>query len=311
MKKILKTRLSAMEAVYSFCQQYPAVVALLLALSNSVTSLGLKIQAIIGIQSKQQADNTGVTVTKFQLKDNMVSIAAIVAFAIQALANKAKNATLYNSLQLSPADLLKGDASDAIAKCRNIYDIVKAILLEDRTPYGISDEVLESLKTATDEFESDAPATRNVISNKHAYTLLLDTLVSEGNDIMRKEILKLGRTFKSTNPDFYNGLRNSSKLITSNTHTKIRVEAIDDVTGMPLAGMLAKAQGTSFEAITDTEGKCLIYLPEGTYTMIYAKDGYIQMIVEIKVIRGSNTVKVELSPAFNVSATAPQNAPQQ
>lgn len=47
----------------------------------------------------------------------------------------------------------------------------------------------------------------------------------EENDIMRKEILKFGRFFKSSNPDFYNGLRSSDKLMYSNTNTKIRVEA--------------------------------------------------------------------------------------
>jgi hypothetical protein len=302
MKKILKTRLSAMEALYRFCQQNPLIVALLIALSNSVTALGLKIQSIISVQSKQQANNTGVTVTKLQLKDTMVSITAIVAFAMQAFAQKAKNMTLYNQLNFAPAELLSGSDSNAISKCREIYDIVRLIPEADRTPFGISDLVLTQMNDATDEFESDAPSTRNVISDKTAYTQSLDTLVGEGNDIMRKEILKLGRFFKTSNPDFYNGLRSSAKLQTSNTHTKIRVEATDDVTGNVISGLTAKIQGTSFEAITNLKGKCLIYLPEGTYTLICSKDHYIMMTLEVKVIRGSNTVKVQMSPSFTIPA---------
>jgi hypothetical protein len=302
MKKVLKSRLSAMEAVYRFCQQNPAIMAMLLALSNSVTALGLMIQSIISVQSKQQANNSGVTVTKLQLKDTMISITAIVAFAMQSLAQKAKNMTLYFQLNIAPAELLSGSDSNAISKCREIYTLVHAIPEADRTPFGISDLVLTQMNNSISEFESDAPATRNVISDKTAFTKSLNTLVGEGNDIMRKEILKSGGFFKTSHPDFYNGLVSSAKLQISHTHTKIRVEATDDVTGNVIAGLTVKIQGTSFEATTNLKGTCLIYLPEGTYTLICSKDHYIVMTLEVKVIRGSNTVKVQLSPSFTIPA---------
>ena len=71
MKKNLKTQLSSMEAVLAVCLEYPLVIALLLALSNAVTGLSLKIQSILSTEGKQQLNNKGITLTKKKLKKSM------------------------------------------------------------------------------------------------------------------------------------------------------------------------------------------------------------------------------------------------
>jgi hypothetical protein len=300
MKKLLKNRLTSMEAVYRFCNQYPSVWSVLPAFSGGVSALGLKIQSIINVQSKQEADNTGVAINKAQLKESMINTASIVAFSMQSYSKNVDDAILYNKLSLSPSALLKGKDPDAIATCLLVYNLIIKIPLADRITYNVSDDSLELLKSSIHNFESEAASTRNVISARVAYTKQLTKLVSEGNDIMRNVILKLGRQFINSNPAFYNGLRSSAKLITPETHTKIRFVIHDDVTQKPLHAVTAKVEGTNLKAATNTKGKCNIYTAEGASKIIFSKTNYISMTLNIQVKRGSNTINVQMSPVFTI-----------
>lgn len=67
-----------------------------------------------------------------------------------------------------------------------MYDLVKAIPLAERTLFGVTDDVLEALKDATDTFKNDVSSTTVVKVDKHKYTLSLVTQVKEGMDICIK-----------------------------------------------------------------------------------------------------------------------------
>jgi hypothetical protein len=295
-----------MEAVYAVCLQYPLVLLFLLALDNATTSIGLKIQSIISTQGKQQQNNKGVTLTKRQLKKTMLDLASGIAQAIQAYSKTISDETLFEKLRFAKAAYLKGGDNNAISLCRTIYDIVNAIPVLTREPFGVSDAVLLSFKNSTDDFETNgAPSTRNVITKKTSLTKMLVTLVKEGNSIMRNQILKLADQLQEDYPEFYIEVNQAAKLIVANTHTKARVEAVDDSTNMVIQGMKVKVLQNGQEGLTNTKGLCVLYLDAGTYTFEYSKDNYITMTVTVKIKRGSNTLKAEMSPAFVIPAVNP------
>jgi hypothetical protein len=308
MKKLLKTRLKAMEAVLGVCLEYPMVIMLILALENAVTSLGLKIQSIIATEGKQQMNNKGVTLTKKQLKKIMLNMGKGIASAIQAYSKTISDRTLFEKMRFPKGIYMAGSAENAISACRNIYEIVSAIPALERDKFGVSDAVLLSFKNTTDDFETKgAPSTRKVIVKKTALTKMLDILTGEGNEIMRNEILKLAEQLQEEHPEFYIEVNQAAKLIEGNTHTKIRIEGKDDVTGLVMPGMNVHVQETGQKGITNTKGLCVIYLESGTYHLELTKENYITMTLVVEVIRGSNTVHAKLVPSFTIPSVVPQN----
>jgi len=133
-------------------------------------------------------------------------------------------------------------------------------------------------------------------------TDLLLTLVNEGCSIMRDEILTLAIQLKESNPEFYAQLVQTSKVLPSHTHTKIRVEGRNDLDSSLLAGFKVIVQETGQVGLANLKGLCTIYLDAGDYHLEISKENFITITLEAKVKKGSNTITVEMSPAFNVPA---------
>jgi ubiquinone/menaquinone biosynthesis C-methylase UbiE len=303
MKKSLKKRVDPLEAVYMFCLENSGIWMPLLALANAISALGLKIQTIMSTAAKQQANNKGVTLTKKQRKNGMLNIGAGIAGAMRAYSKSVSDETLFKKLTFNAGMLLKGSGINAIAACRNVYAIVSQIPLADRTPFGVTDAVLLSLKNSTDDFENKInKSTRLIITEKTMLTDLLLTLVNEGCSIMRDEILTLAIQLKEANPEFYAQLVQTSKVIPSQTHTKIRVEGRNDLDSSVLPDLKVRVQQTGQEGVTNAKGLCTIYLAEGDYNLEISKANFIAMNLSVHVKKGSNTFKVQMSPVFNVPA---------
>jgi hypothetical protein len=307
MLKKQKTQLSAMEAVLAVCLEYPMVIILLLSLDNAVIALGLKIQSILITEGKQQLNNKGVTISKRKMKTMMVNLGGSIASAIQAFAVD-NDPELYEKMRFPKASYLKGDDSNAISACRTIHTIVSAIPATDRDKVGVTDAVLLSFKNATDDFETKgSKSTRKVIVTKTSLTKMLVTLVGEGNVIMRYKILKLSEQLKDQYPEFYIEVNQAAKLIERNTHTKIRVEGFNIETHESVgAGMNVLVQESGKQGVSGSNGLCTIYLPEGEYTLVISMENHITKTVPVKVTRGSNTIKVDLTESFDVPAVNPE-----
>jgi hypothetical protein len=122
---------------------------------------------------------------------------------------------------------------------------------------------------------------------------------------MRKQLLKIGRQFKKSNPDFYAGLVANAKVINNNIHSKIRLTVFDDVTEKVLDKALVVIDGTTIQGQTDAKGKItLSKVPEGKYNVIITKDNYIKMVLEDVVFQRGHSITrtVGMSPAFDVPA---------
>jgi hypothetical protein len=68
------------------------------------------------------------------------------------------------------------------------------------------------------------------------------------------------------------------------------------------AGMQVLVQETDKQGVSNASGLCTIYMNEGVYHLVISRENYITMNLEVIVERGSNTIKAEMSPAFNVPA---------
>lgn len=305
MKKHLKEQVDAMNAFKQFCNDNQLAWQLVVAFANALTGLDVKIQSILNTESQQEENNKGVTRTKTEKKEDMANEAVAVAHALQAYAVSISDATLYDLMSVVFTTIMKSKSSSAISSCQLVHTTASGLPLIAIEPFGISNVVLNTLRDSIAVFALASPTTRNVITNKTVLTDNLTTLVDEGNVIMRKQLLKIGRQFKKTNPDFYNGLVENAKVITNNVHAKIRLTILDDVTNLPLADTDVEIEGTDLRGKTNSAGKItLSKVPAGKRNVIISKANYIGMTLEqVNFQRGhSITRKVEMSPAFDIPA---------
>jgi hypothetical protein len=305
MKKHLKEQVDAMNAFKKFCNDNQIVWQLVVGFANSLTGLGVKTQSIISTESQQEENNKGVTRTKAQKKEDMANEAVAIAHALQAYAVSISDATLYDLMSVVFTTIMKSKDTAAISACQLVFDTASGLPIDAIEIFGVSDAVLNTLRDSITIFSAASPTTRNVKTNKTVLTGSLTKLVDEGNTIMRKQLLKIGRQFKKTNPDFYNGLVENAKVIGNNVHAKIRLTVLDDVTNAPLVDADVVIEGTSLRGKTDSKGKItLSKVDAGKRNVIISKANYTTMTLEqVNFQRGhSITRTVELSPAFDVPA---------
>jgi hypothetical protein len=303
MKKSLKTYYDAFVAVQNYCNQHHAVWQFLLAFVNAFTAFGLKIQSITTTESQQEEDNKGVTRTKAEKKIDLANEATAVAQAMQAFARQKGDNALYSLMEIPYSEIMRSKASEAISKGELIVSTIDQYSMEELAPYGISDAVKETLVSAIEAFRQAAPTTRNVITRKTVLTNNCEQLVKEANSIMRLELLKLGRQFKKTHPDFYEGLVANAKLMNHTIHAKIRLKATDEATGLPVTGGLVTIEGTGLTGTFNSKGECTVTLvPKGKRNVTITHPNYDTMVLpQVNFQRGhSITQPVTLIPQYDL-----------
>ncbi|MBE7509340.1 MAG: carboxypeptidase regulatory-like domain-containing protein [Bacteroidia bacterium] len=233
-----------------------------------------------------------------------------VSNAMQAYAVSIGNQTLFYQMSTSFSSMMYAKNEDAISRAQLVLDKTKSIPVATLTPFGITDPVIDALTAIIATFTSVAPSTRNVVTNKTVLTNNLKQLVKEGSDIMRKTLLKLGRQFMATDPDFYEGMVANAMVINRNIHAKLRLTVKDAETAQPLTGVLIEISGTALQGMTDMSGKCTITnVTEGTYNVVLRKTSYeVYTIENAEFKRGksfSATVDMEPTVVEPVSEVPP------
>ena len=185
-----------------------------------------------------------------------------------------------------------------------IHDTAKKIPIANVTPFGLSDAVILSLSTSIAQYKEDAPATRTVITNKTALTEQVATLVDEGNTIVRKQLLKVSRQLKTTEPVFYTGLVASAKLMRNNTHAKVRITALEEDLNY-VENAQVTISGTNMTGMTDAKGGCtLTKVPKGMREVSVTKANYITWNANINFQNGHSITRKVIMNKTNFDVPA-------
>lgn len=305
MKRIQKQRVDALTAFKNYCDENESVWVTLPAFVTGMIALGVKIQAIISTEGQQEKNNKGVTHTKNKTKSLMAGTAAIISEALQGYATAVGDMTMFSLMQISFTDIYKAKNSEAVSKAE-LISATAASVLTSAGDYGINQNVIDALNSIVSDYKDVESSTRNVVTDRVTYTKNITTLISEANTIMRKILLKLGRQFIAANPDFYTGMVNSAKVITTVVHTKLKLTVTNagDFEN-PLVGCTVQIENTTLAGETSATGKCTISsVPEGKQNIIMSKPGYVTMRKEqVQFNRGkSTTMTVSLTPDFVMPA---------
>jgi hypothetical protein len=313
MKRTLLEQLDAFNRLIGFsnvpdnlaiCQTSPGYMARLAALT-------LKKQSIITTDSQQEENNKGVTRTKKQVKTDMATVASAAASCLQGFASTKGDQNLYSLMQIELSNIMKAKDGIAIGKAKLVLGKCEGLPLNEIEPFGISQIVIDTIDQSIQDYEAVLSSTGNVKARKKSLTSNLTTLTDEANVIMRNQMLKIAKQWRSSHPDLYNGMVNSAKLIRVSIHTKARITVVDenDVAVADASIVITSADGSQLKGKTDSKGKCTISrVPDGEASMSIIKPNFIEKTIDgLNFQRGKSlTRKITLLPEFDVPAVGSQ-----
>ncbi|HKR03642.1 MAG TPA: carboxypeptidase-like regulatory domain-containing protein [Bacteroidia bacterium] len=311
MKRTLKEELDAFNRFQSFCN-LPANKPIwqgLLSYSNGMTAMDLKIQAIYATDSQQEEDNKGVTRTRKQVKTAMANVASSTASCLQSFASVNDDQNLYSQMQIELSDIMRAKDATAIGKCNLVLQKASGLPLAAIEPFGISQLVIDTLEQSIEDYKGVAASTGDVRTIRKGLTKNLTTLTGEANKIMRTQLLKMGKQWRTSHPDFYEGMVNSAKVIRVSIHTKARVTVKDenDAFVENATIVITSADGSQLTGKTTAKGSCTISrVPEGSASMTISKPNFIEKTIEgLNFQRGKTLSRtITLLPEFDVPAVS-------
>jgi hypothetical protein len=223
MKTRQENRLNMYNNVISIFEKFTTVIAAFLQLKDSVTRFKNIIQKINKTIIEQEAEISGITLAKQNLRLSLIHMLAITAAALKVFAHKNHNMELEGEVDLSEnaisklSDILLIEKSNLILTRANTY----ALQLVD---FGIDASELVTLASTIDSFELQYNNPVIAIERSKYFTELLATLFSETNDILFNELDPLMLVISDEQAEFYNLFKNARNII--DRHGKSRKQLI-------------------------------------------------------------------------------------
>ena len=279
-----------------------ASTAILNPLPNFQANYTVLQNTILQIQyggEQQNFDKKGIAISKNQLKQNLVTLAADSARKLTAYAKFNNNQTLMAEVDYSESDLKRRADTNLRDAAQGIYDRAQPIVASLST-YGITGATQTALLNAINAFNAAIPKPRLGISEKKQSTAQLAALFKTADTALDNidtavEIVRLSQV------NFYNGYKAVRKLVlTGGGSVSVKGTVIDATTGDPLKSATLKfitngneaklkAQNGNSELIKKTAAKggfMIKSLAEGVYQVIISKPGYKEQIATVNVSDG-------------------------
>ena len=301
-----ESKLSMYLAVKDFLTANASIVTPLPNYSGYFTTFQNSITQIQTYAEQQMFDKTGISVSKKQLRDNLVALAADTSRRLTAYAKFANNQVLLKEIKFAESDLKK--CADTVLRdyAQGLYDRAQTNLTALAT-YGIAAATQTALQAAITAYVNSIPKPRLGITDKKQSTIQLANNF-DAADAAIYNIDTIIEIVKVTQANFYNGYKTARKIVITGTNTlSVKGLITDASTGEPLKGVTinfcpecieptqkAAANGMSAvkEEIVLTKrtaekgGFNIKSLPEGVYKVTIKKNGYQEQVVTVAVTDG-------------------------
>lgn len=264
---------------------------------------------------QQMFDKKGISLSKQQIRENLVALAADTSRRLTAYAKFANNQVLLAEIKFTDSALKRGADTLLRDYAQGLYDRAQSNLpaLAD---YGITAATQTALQNEIASFVHSIPKPRLGITEKKQSTIQLATNFDVADDALNN-IDTIIDIVKVAQANFYNGYKNARKIVLTGTNSlTLKGFVTDAATGEPIKGVTlnfcpecaeptqkAAANGMSAakEEIALTKktaekgGFNIKSLPEGVYRVTVKKNGYQEQVVTVTVNDGElGDLNVEL-----------------
>jgi hypothetical protein len=189
----------------------------------------------------QETDIKGIRMNKLAKQLSMAGKSFKLVNAVQAYAMDIEDNNLYNMVNYTERDLMKGREENCVSKAR-IIEAATRTNIAALTPYGVVIAEVDDFKDSIDVFEDSIPAPDNAIIARIDSTRQLKELFKKGRTIIVKSMKKGAAQFKAASPEFYTRLLDSFKINSLPVHhTEMDFNITEKNTGTVLPGVKVTA----------------------------------------------------------------------
>jgi hypothetical protein len=299
MNNLQKVKLSMYMVVKDFLNLKAAIVENLPNCKENLTALENNIDQIQAAGELQEFDKTGIAEKKKLLRASLVTQAEDISYKMVAYATNIANTILLKEVKYTKSELKRAPDADLKNMTQCIYDRAHENIasLDD---YSITEAMLTTFNETITSFNEAIPTVREGTTSKKLYTTQLENLYKK-TDAALDTIDRIVEIVRLSQPDFYTGYRNSRLIINTAGGTVALKGIITDaasseplkgvtLTITPDGGIAVQAMNGNGEPIvkkTAEKGGFMVKsLPEGTYNVSIAKNGYKEQVVMVAVTDG-------------------------
>jgi len=243
-------------------------------------------------QVLQEADRSGDTAAKKQLRATLIAQAMDISRRVVAYASNEDNYELRELVNYSEGRLKLASDTKLVSSCQVIAENANANLGALDT-YGITDEMISTLQTSITNFSNAIPKGRiDAAASSNAtkqLATLFKTLATNWDKI--DTLVEMVRT---SEPNFYNEYQKVRKVIETGTGSlALRIQTTNAQTGEPEANVtltLANGHDKIVKKTADGGGSYFKSLADGSYTVTATKPGLKEVAKNVSVVNGELTV---------------------
>lgn len=291
------------QASASYLDANEAITETLPNLAGYLTTIKTTHTQIQVAKVQQEADKSGDTVAKKQLKTILIAQALDVSRRVIAYATNTNNSSLLALVDYSETDLKKASDQKLVSICQVIHDTANDNIAALPT-YGVTVQLLATLQTSITSFENTIPKGRVNVTESGEVTRTLDGLF-KSLALNWAKIDILVEMVKTSHPGFYNEYQKVRKVIvTANGTLSLKVKAINAKTNLPEANVkltlipvngqvkasAVNGKGAIVKKTAAGGGSNFKSLADGTYTLEAEKPGFKKVTETLTVVNGELTV---------------------
>lgn len=267
---------------------------------TAIQAIHTQIQAA---EVQQEADKSGDTTAKKQLRATLIAQAIDVGRRAVAYATNVNNSSLLALVDYKESDLKKSSDEKLVSSCQVIRDNANTHITA-LGAYGVTAAILTNLQASITNFNNTIPKVRIGTTSSGQATKLLDGLF-KALTMNWEKIDVLVEMIKTSQPNFYSEYKKVRKvIITGSGSLPLKIKATNAKTGLaeanvkltliPLNGQ-SKAVGlngttTIVKKTAAGGGSNYKSLADGTYTLEAEKPGFKKVVETINIINGELTV---------------------
>jgi len=247
----------------------------------------------------QEADKSGDTAAKNQLRISLINQAMEIVRRVVAYATNTNNNSLRELVNYSETKLKKSSDQQLATSCQVIRDNANANVSALAT-YGVTAAMITTLQTTINSLNTLIPKGRVSTTDSSEATQTLVTLFKTLSANWAK-IDTLVEMVKTTQPSFYDEYQNLGKVIILGSGSlTLKIQTTNSQTGEPEANVLltliptnglmkAAASNDKNNIVKKTAaggGSNYKSLADGTYTVTATKPGFKDATMTVNVVNG-------------------------
>lgn len=252
---------------------------------------------------KQEADNSGDTIAKKQLRGTLISQAVDISRRVVAYATNSNNNVLLNLVDYKDSDLKKSSDQKLVSSCRVILENA-SIFVALLTDYGVTAVMITNLQTAINDFNNTIPKGRLSTTDSGEATKRLSDLYKTLRTNWAK-IDTLVEIVRTSQPHFYNEYTKVRMVIETGVGSlALKVKTINAQSGKPepnvtlilmpasadLKMITATGKGKIMKKTAKAGGCNYKNIADGTYSIDAKKPGFKVVNETVNVVSGELAV---------------------